>query len=313
MSVQSAPAPMDGSGRDHAWFDGGAGSKLDRHPLFGDAMDRTARALAENLSALSASPIEVSFKGVEAGMVDGLLERHGNSSALLILQAPAWHTAVALQFGQAFVSTAVEALFGGAGDDPDTGQRDFPSPVDTRIAAAVADQIVEALTTGFAEILPTAFLPEPMRPKPDPQALGKPMSPVLIATLLVRTLDRSVELDVIIPQAALNGFGDRLASTLVKRATTPDPRWTRQLEAEVGRAAMRLEASLDLPPMSLGEIAALRPGQVLSFALAAGDNVKLSCAGGDLFRCALGQSSGRYTLRVDEPIAPASPSPRKDH
>ena len=313
MPVQSVPAPMDGSGRDHAWFEGGGGSRLDRQPLFGDAMDRTARALAENLCALSASPVEVSFRGVETGMVDGLAERHGSASTLLILQAPAWHTAVALQFGRAFVSTVVEALFGGAGDDQDTGQRDFPSPVDARIAAAVADQVVAALTTGFAEILPTAFLPEPMRPKPDPLALGKPMSPVLIATLLVKALDRPVELDVIVPQAALNAFGDRLASAPVKRAVAPDARWAKQLEAEVGRAAMRLKASLDLPPMNLGEIAALRPGQVLSLALAAGDNVKLSCEGGDLFRCALGQSSGRYTLRIDEPIAPASPSPRKGH
>ena len=106
-----------------------------------------------------------------------------------------------------------------------------------------------------------------------------------------------------IPAAALEAFAERWVGAAGRPDDGPDPHWTEQLEAEVGRAAMTCGPASTWPPMSLGDIAGLRAGQVLACRPAPASNVRLSCGGETLFRCDLGQSAGLYTVRVEERTA----------
>ena len=294
------------------WFDKGAGTELDRFPLLGDAMVKVARALTEGFGGLSTAACEASFKGVAGSRVETLPSRRGRAAVLAIVQAPGWNTSIGVHFDQAFVSTVVEAFFGGAGEDDEMPERDWLSAVESSIANVVAEQVAEAMTAGFAEILPSSFEPEPIRPKPDPRRLGKPAVPVVIATLVLHTMGRMAELDVVIPHAALNAFGDRLTRKAETSRPARDTEWSERLETEVSRTTMRLQASIDLPGMTLRALAELRTGQVLVLPPAAGSKVRLRCGRDELFNCELGQSVGFYTVRVDEPAAAAASSSRKD-
>lgn len=308
-----ASALMDvaaGAGSGH-WLDEGASSRLDRLPRLNDALVDVARAMTENFSAMMPSPAEVMFHALETSRVDRLLDRRGGRPVFAIAQAPDWHTPMALQFDQLFVAVVVHGLFGGAEDDFEFPERSSLTGLEQRIAGLIAEQVVDGLAKGFAEAMPTAFLLEPIKPKPDTAPLGKGPAPVLVATFVLHAVGQPVELDVIIPQAALDPFTDVLAQS-AEKAPTLDPSWSEKLEAEISRAGMTLNARLALPPMTLGEIASLQPGQIVEFGGGSANAVKLACGGTDLFRCDLGQSGGCYSLKIAEALEPLDPSSHKD-
>lgn len=293
------------------WLDDGAVSKLDRLPRLAEALVDVAKALTDNFCAIMPSPAEVTFHALETTRVDRLLERRGGKPVFAIVQATEWKTPVALQFDQLFVAVVVHALFGGDEDEFEFPERPSLTPLETRIGTLALEQIVNALSKGFAGTMPSLFHLEPIRPKADPSPLGKGSAPMLVATFVLHAAGQPVELDFVIPQGALDPFTDHLAQSN-DPPPAADPSWSEKLEAEINRARVTLDARLTLPPMTLGEIAALRPGHVLEFELGSAGNVKLACGETDLFRCELGQSEGCYSLRLTEALEPIDPSSHKD-
>ena len=285
------------------WFDK-VSTRLDKMPLFGEALATTALAWSDSLAALSGAAPVFSFAGLADTRVAGLLRRRGADPVFAVLDAPGWSTQVGLQFDRAFVAAVVEALFGGADEEFGPGKPDGPlSAVETRIAEVAAGQAAEALRAGFADILPTAFRVMRVQSKPDLLFLGRPNAAVEVRSLPLVALGNSIDIDLLVPRAALDAFAERLAVLPADEPPCADPRWCEQLEGEVSRALMSLEAIIEMQAMTLGSIAKLQPGSLLPLPRNAANNVRLLCEGKDLFRCDLGQSSGLYTVRVEEPTA----------
>lgn len=281
------------------WFDRGAPSLSDRLPLFGEAMAAVAAAWTDGFGALTATPATFAFAGLAEARVSALPARRGSEPVFAQIEAPGWGAGVGLQFDRAFVSTVVEALFGGdeADEDAPAGRL---TPVETRIAEVAAMQACDALEAGFAEALPSRFRLGRVQPKPDLAFLGRPNAAVVMATLRLSTLGRTAEIDLLVARAALDAFAERLAVLPDDEPPSADPLWSGKLEGEVSRAPMSLSAVVDLPPMTLGALAGLRVGQVIPLPRDAASGVRLVCGGRDLFRCDLGQSAGLYTVRIDE-------------
>lgn len=297
----TATALRDETGRatSPSWLEKRVGTDFERLPLLADAMTDVARCLADGLASLSAAPGEVTYKGLRTRKLD-TQGPGGRGTVFALADAPGWSTPIGLQFDHRFISVVVEACFGGGGDDPQLTNRDSLSPIESSIAEAITEQVAQAITAGFATVLPTEVVLEPIRPKPDLTLLGKPGVPILAATLVLHGIGQPAELEILIPQAALRPFRDRLAGGLDETDPVPDHQWSERLEAEVGRATMQVEASIGLPSMTLGDIARLQVGQVLALPTGARSKVFLGCGADELFRCELGQSAGFYTVRIED-------------
>jgi flagellar motor switch protein FliM len=74
------------------------------------------------------------------------------------------------------------------------------------------------------------------------------------------------------------------------------------MQNEITRTSVSLSAILDEHLAPLGEIAALKLGQIMPLDATPQSRVRIECDGEPLFWCMLGKSSGRYTLRVDEAV-----------
>lgn len=294
-------APGSNQGR---WFEKPGASPADKIPAFREALHAVAAAWQGRFKGLAAVETEISFTGVTVCRVGDVPGRRGSGSVLAALQAPGWKTRIGVNFDRVFVTTVIEALFGGAGDDVAASAGTPLSPVDRQIAELMVRYVADALAAGFANCLPSTFQSDGLLLKFDPGFLGKPAAAVVVGTLSLATLDGAVEIDILVPLAAMMVFADELAIPVDADPTYEDPRWTHRLETEVGRAAMALTAAVDLDPMPLGAIAALVEGQLLELPKGAGQRVRLSCGTDDLFRCELGQSAGFYTVRVEHALGP---------
>ena len=288
-------------GASHRWFERGATSLGDKLPLFGEAIGKVAAAWTDGFAALTATPASFVFVGLSESRVAALAERRGSDPVFALLDAPGWGSAVVLQFDRAFVASAVEALFGGEGEEGEMPSGPL-SPVESRIAEVAAAQAAGALNAGFAEILPSAFRFERILAKPDLSMLGRPNAGAVVATLRLKALGQATEVDILVPRAALDVFAERLSVLPDDAPAVPDARWAARLEGGVSRAPMLLSAIVELDPMTLGTLAALRIGQVLSLPRDAAGEVKLVCSGKPLFRCDLGQAAGLLTVRIEEPL-----------
>ncbi|MCW6507355.1 FliM/FliN family flagellar motor switch protein [Lichenifustis flavocetrariae] len=294
------------------WFEKSGGSAADKIPAFRDAMADVAKAWQDRFAALASVEGEIAVEDVTVCKVDEILDRRGTGSVLAVLQAPGWNTRIGINFDRIFVTTMVEAWFGGGGEDV-ADSADLPlSPVDLQIVDVVIRQLSDSLTAGFAKRLPSSFRSEGMQAKFDPSFLGKPVSTVVVGTLALATLGGRVHVDVLVPLAAMLVFAEELAEPEDDERVYGDPRWTQRLETEVSRASMYLTAYLDLHPMTLGFIAALQEGQLIELPKGAGQRIRLQCGDDDLFLCDLGQSEGFYTLRVDEVLGVVEPVPEPE-
>jgi flagellar motor switch protein FliM len=301
VATAARRAPPAKPGR---WFEKPGSSPADKIPAFREALHAVAQAWQARFRGLAAVEGEITFTDVTVCRVGDVPGRRGVASFLAILQAPGWKTRVGVNFDRVFVTTMVEALFGGVGEDVAATATTPLSPVDRQIADLALRHVAEALAAGFAKCLPSSFHPDGLQPKYDTGFLGKPASPVVIGTLSLATLDATVELDVLVPLAAMMVFADELAIPIDVDPAYEDPRWTQRLETEVGRAVMLLTATIDLEPMALGAIAALVEGDLIELPKGAGQRVRLTCGSDDLFACELGQSAGLYTVRVHESLGP---------
>ncbi len=68
------------------------------------------------------------------------------------------------------------------------------------------------------------------------------------------------------------------------------------------RSAVRLEATVPLPKMTLGEIAALRPGQIIELPTDAQTTTLLSARDRKVFVCEFGKLGHNYTVRILDPF-----------
>ncbi|MDX7950347.1 FliM/FliN family flagellar motor switch protein [Lichenihabitans sp. Uapishka_5] len=307
-ATQDRRAPGRGTDR---WFQKPGGSPADRIPAFQEALAEVARAWQQRFQGLAAAEGEISVSAVSVCKVDDVLARRGAGPVLAVVAAPGWNTRIGIGFDRVLVSTVVEALFGGVGDDTDATTAMPLSPVDLQIADVVVRHVSEALALGFAKCLPSAFRPEGLQSRLDPSFLGKPLTAVVAGTLKLETLGSVVYLDILVPLAAMMAFADELAVPVDVEPSYEDPRWTQRLETEISRTSMVLQACVDLDPMALGAIASLSVGQLIALPKGATGKVRLQCVGDDLFRCELGQSAGLYTVRVEEVVGtvPGEPPP----
>ena len=307
-----AGAGPDATDAPDRWLRKGSVAPAERVPLLAEALATAALHWGEGFSNLAGGECVVTFTGLAQARVADLPQNADGLPIFAALRVPAWDGAVlGLCLDRGVVSAAVEAFFGGGGDESAPDASRPLSPIEARIVDVLGGQAAAALAAGWRELLPTRVEFDRTMPKPDPGFLGKPATALLLAGFAIKALGRTVQLSIALPQAAIDArgalWGDETAA-----APAPDEAvWSRQLSTEVSRASLRIEAGIAMAPMSLGALAGLRVGQVIEMPLEASANVLLRCGEAGLFRCHLGQSAGFYTVRVDGALDSDHQPPRK--
>ncbi len=287
------------------WFERSAPPGARRMSGLAELMTAVAKVWGREFAALSSVPCEIAFKTSTSPTAETVLAA-GDPAAILAQVRTTWGVPIVLRFDKRFVTATIEAMFGSAGDEDVIETEPGPlSPIEGGVADAIATQVAGALTAVVSESAPATFTFERLVPKLDPSVFGKPQTQVLVASFALKVLGVAVTLDALVPQAVLALMGEDMGDLLDGSRTTPDPLWSERLGAEVGRASVRVKATVDALALTLADLAALQPGQVLALPAGAGGRVRLSCADRDLFRCDLGQSNGLLTVRVSEPVTDA--------
>lgn len=281
-----------------------AGIQIDRLPMLPVIFDRVANTCSEQMRTIAASPCYYSMNHIEQGRIGDMLEPYEANAVCAILDVPEWDSQVVLGFDRDFIFTAVEVIFGADGNEPPEEDGRAFSNIEMKICTKLAEMIAMILSQSFGVATKATFTVERLETRMHFAVVGRRNAQAAAAKFLLQAINRGGEMFVILPYSALQTVRRDLATTEGSDVGNRDPDWTRQMKAGVTRAEVVLRAILEEKKSTLGEIANLKPGQLIALSASARTPVKLEANEQALFWCQLGQDDGFYKLRIDDVVDP---------
>jgi flagellar motor switch protein FliM len=297
----AAQAPwLHGAQADHS------GLSIERMPGIAFALEQFALSVPDTLAPLC--------KASSSGTIDelrstSLFQFLGECQGLTaaVLNCAALDARMLMIFDEAIADTLVTAIFSGE-DESELGRRPRRprTTIETGLIAELARRLCKALNKGFERTASLALTYERLETLADVHTLGRRDMPAIAARVTIDTAGGPTPLIALFPQSLLAPIRKDLTFDPGNEAPASDPRWTRDMEARVTKTPVAVTAILDQVEMTLGEIAKLAIGQVLTLNGAGMGRVRLECAGREIFWCKLGEGDGRYSLQIEEAIAQES-------
>lgn len=280
-----------------------AGPAIERLPGLAFAFEQFALnipAAAGGLLKLEGAPTLDAIR--PENLFTSIGESQGHLAALL--HSAALDARLMVIFDPKIAEALIATIFGD--ESVKLGERSPRSPttIELHLAADLARRLAGALEAAFDGLASLELRFERLETLADLHALGRRDGPAVEARFTLETRVGLLSLVVLAPQTAFAPLRKQLAVDPGAETQGADPRWAKQLEQRVSRARVAVSAVLDELPMSLGDIASLSPGQVLTLHGSGMGRVRLECEGREMFWCKLGQGDGRYSLEIEAPVEP---------
>ncbi|RUW79392.1 flagellar motor switch protein FliM, partial [Mesorhizobium sp. M2A.F.Ca.ET.046.02.1.1] len=261
--------------------------------------ERAVPVLQKALASELGAPVTVDLQAVEVGRVPEARSRAGDAFALTIVSSPTSADAMTLVMDAHAVAVMVSALFGGDPDQPVAPiERDL-SQIEADVATTVFQEVATALNGSGRRSLDLRL------PVPRATSGGEARRRILRDGAAVRivfgisTQTDTGMITVMIPQRIL--LSTRGANAKVEEGESSEFDWRARFSEEVMRSTVRLEATMPLARLTLGDLAAFEPGQVIEFEENAQLNARLSARDKTLFVCEFGKLGQNYTVRISHP------------
>jgi flagellar motor switch protein FliM len=245
--------------------------------------------------------IEIAYAGFDTGLKSELITGLGNGVALCDTSLRNWCTDFVLSCDSPVIITLMEILLGAPSNTIEEPRPRDLSNIELDVATMVFEKIADVLKSAVSAaggFEPTVGRPHNAAERPD----ADPDIEDVFAACINVTMGLGPVLStfsIIVPQQTL------LKTTItfpkgVGQARKAKTEWSEQLEQQVRRSAVSLEARVKLQSLTLDKISRLQPGDVIPFQDGKDVRVEINANGRDLYICELGRSGSKYTVRVKD-------------
>ena len=260
---------------------------------------RALPAIRQSLNEQVSYPIEIEMESVTLSRMAQARRTDVTNDALVVAASATSPDALMLIADADAIALLVSALFGG---DPDMKvssiQRDLTS-IELELASVVFEATAKALNGSGVRALSIKF---PMLPAISGVDLKKLIvrdgPAVRIAFTLIAPSGEG-RFIVMMPQRVL--LLHRGEGGVEEPEEDHQDQWRARFSEEVMRSAVKLEATIPLSRMMLGELSELVVGQVIEMPELAHTNTRLSARRITLFTCEFGKLGQNFTVQVIEP------------
>ena len=263
--------------------------------------DRFARFLRAALLQHLRRSVTVVPAGIECVEHRELMERLPSPTHLTLFNIRPLRGTLVLAVEAPLVVSIVESRFGGNGRFPiNMVNRDF-TPFELKSMRRVVETTLEQLVAAWQPI--GQFEVEILRSETNPQFAGFGTAEELV---IVSSFDISIEhakgrFDIYAPYAGVEPLQDRLTSGMVAEVADQDMRWAEALKAGVSQATITLNVELGRIEVSVGDLVALRPGNV--FEMDRPETLVVEAGGVPLFKGRWGRHGRKIGVLIEERVA----------
>lgn len=243
---------------------------------------------------------------LERTVQQGAYEALGPCSGMIgtVYSIAEWNARAVVAFDAMLLFRALDTMYGGdgrnLGEVPARGLSALEQSIADQIARVVIGQIQARLAPYVAfgcdlERVERAF---------DAEPFGKEKSELVLVQLLLEAFDERIV--VALPARGLELVRDQISAPVEEAPVELDPNWGRNLAQSIGRTEVELVAVAAGPSMSLGDVAALRPGSLVEFDADQLEHVRIESDGEAIFEGQLGQQKGYFSICLETPVVPGA-------
>ncbi len=261
--------------------------------------ERAATAVAEAINQALPTSVFVEVGEVKLGRMTDAKAGKGNQ-AMTVAPTRLSPDGLVMTFDPQAIAILVNLMFGG---EP---SRDI-APIDrdlSSIELGVVSLLIQDVARAMNSQGPDGGLGVKL---PAPEAItGATMKkhvfrdgPSARIVLTLSTTASRGTLTLTLPQRVL--VSDRRPAE-VETSAAPTIEWRSRFSDELMRSTVKLEASMPIGRMTLGELTGLEVGQVIELAENTQSNAIIAARGKTLFACEFGKLGQNYTVRIRRPF-----------
>lgn len=260
---------------------------------------RALPAIRDSLNEQVSYPIEMEVESVELARMAEARRAEVSNDALVVAASATSPDALMLIADSHAIALLVSALFGG---DPDMKVAPIERPltmIELELASVVFEATAKALNGSGVRALSIKF---PMPAAISGQELKKLVirdGPAVRISFTLMAPSGEGRFTVMMPQRVLLLHrGDAVADDGGEERKAE---WRERFSKEVMRSTVRLEATVPLDKMTLGDLSRLVVGQVIEMPEAAPTSTRLAANKKTLFTCEFGKLGQNFTVQIIEP------------
>jgi flagellar motor switch protein FliM len=270
-----------------------------RYPRLQAVFERMVATSLDSLREVCPVPPQYAFKEVQTEALGDVLDVLNDDAVVAIFMVREWESRILVAVDRAYVNAITEVLFGGDGFESAYEEKRKFSQIEKNVARAAMLSAAKALQTSLAPLADLTITFERIETNIELISLDDPKSQAVVAKFEFRSLGRTGELRVVIPQATIRAARTE-SDESVEKGGAAQSELARKMHDEIQNTDVRLSAVLEERRMTLAELASLRVGQVLPLEARVDGRIKLICNNEPLLLCEIGQSEGTFALRVDQ-------------
>ncbi|MHC5001632.1 MAG: flagellar motor switch protein FliM [Planctomycetota bacterium] len=267
--------------------------------------DTFARSLGASLSGFLRTIAEVRVTHVEqmtfAEFVGGL----PNPTSFNLLSAPQLEGLIGLELSPLVVYPIIDRLLGGSSHELFIPPREMTT-IESRLIQTVLERAASSLAEGWEDIRTVEFELDGMESNPQLVQIVPPNEVVIVVGFEIKMGAHAGTMSLCLPSTAIEPLLPLLSiqSWANPSRSGDHPRWERAIGGRLAAAAVPVVGVLARTRITMADLAALEPGDVITTDKPAAHPIVLEVSGQPKFLASIGQYKGRRALRVVRPIGP---------
>jgi len=262
--------------------------------------ERFARSLRVGLYNFMGRNPEISVGPVRVMKFSEFVRNLVVPTNLNIVQPKPLRGTALMIFEPTLVFQVIDNLFGGNGRFHTRVEgRDF-TPTEMRVVQRLLQVAFDEMEKSWAPIYPIKF--EYVRSEMNTQFanIATPTEVVITTNFNIDLGGGGGDFHMCMPYAMLEPIRDLIYSSVQADRSDTDDRWISLMSSQVYGAEVQMIANLAHAQLTLRELMALQPGDVIALDLP--DVVSASVDGVPILECRYGVMNGRYALKVDKVV-----------
>jgi flagellar motor switch protein FliM len=237
------------------------------------AHEACCRTLATRLGTELLAPVEMDVLGIDQLTWSSAMNQIPQPSVFCVIECKPLGTQVLLSAELSLMLRLVERLLGSTVSAKTTKPREL-TEIETALVSRVFTTMLEHLSVTWAELTDVTMEQRAIESQPANVNLAPPSEPTLMLTMEVRIDKTSSTMALVIPHRSVESVLGRLSASQYGD-TVVDPGATEAMRAGLAAVNVEIRAEVASTELTLDEVLALQPGQVLRFGVPAASGVRL--------------------------------------
>ena len=251
------------------------------------------------LSGYLRTIIEVNVVNTEQVTYSEFIHSLPNPTCFNLLKAEQFDGQLCLEISPLIIYPIIDRLLGGSSTDLFIPQRPL-TQIEQRLITRVTDRATHQLSEAWSALMPTTFSVQDFESNPQLVQIVPPNETVMVVGFELKMGNRAGTMSLCIPYNVIEPFMSVLAAqnwfTYQRRGGADDT--ARKLKRNVQQAPVELRVFLAQTTISVNDLLALQPGDIITTEKPAGGEVAVQVEGRIKFHGKIGQFRGSRAVQI---------------